>query len=45
MDHGRKQDSAGLESIPKYDCSREEYVFIIVGRGGDQFTFEFLAVS
>ena len=25
-----------------HDCSREEAVFIIVGRGGDLFIFEFL---
>ena len=28
-----------------YDCSREEAVFMIVGRGGDLFIFEFLAVN
>ena len=28
-----------------YDCSREEAVFIIVGRGGDLFIFGFLAVK
>ena len=28
-----------------YVCSREEDVFIIVGRGGDLFIFEFLAVN
>ena len=28
-----------------YDCSREEAVFIIDGRGGDLFIFEFLAVN
>ena len=27
-----------------YDCSREESIFIIVGRGRDLFMFEFLAV-
>ena len=26
-----------------YGCSREEAVFIIVGRGGDLFIFEFVA--
>ena len=35
--HGREQDSAGWEGIPKYDCWREGAVFIIVGRGGDLF--------
>ena len=33
--HGRKQESAGWEGISVYDCSREEEVFIIVGRGGN----------
>ena len=33
--HGREQDSAGWEGISIYDCSGEEAVFIIVGRGGD----------
>ena len=28
-----------------YDCSREEAVFIIVGRGGDLFIFGFLLVK
>ena len=28
-----------------FDCSIEEAVFIIVGRGGDLFIFEFLAVN
>ena len=28
-----------------YDCSREEAVFTIVGKGGDMFIFEFLAVK
>ena len=28
-----------------YDCSREEVVFMIVGRGGDLFIFGFLAVK
>ena len=28
-----------------YDNSREEAVFIIVGRGEDLFIFEFLAVN
>ena len=28
-----------------YDCSREEAVFILVGRGGDLFIFEFLAAN
>ena len=28
-----------------YDCSREEAVFIIAGRGGDLFIFGFLAVK
>ena len=28
-----------------YDFSREEAVFIIVGRGGDLFIFEFLVVN
>ena len=45
LDHGRKQDSADWEGIPVYDCSREEAVFIIVGRGGDMCIFEFLAVN
>ena len=45
LDHGRKQDSAGCEGIPAYDCSREEAVCIIVGRGGDLFIFGFLAVK
>ena len=26
-----------------YDCSREQSIFIIVGRGRDLFMFEFLA--
>ena len=43
--HGRKQDSAGWEGIPVYDCFREEVVFIIVGRGGDLLVFGFLAVK
>ena len=42
--HGRKQDSAGWEGSPVYDCSREEAVFIIVGRGGGLLIFGFLAV-
>ena len=33
--HGREQDSAGWEGVPMYDCSGEEAVFIIVGRGWD----------
>ena len=44
MDQGRKQDSVGWEGIPVYVCSREEAVFIIFGRGGNLFIFEFLAV-
>ena len=28
-----------------YDCYREEAVFVIVGRGGDLFIFEFLVVN
>ena len=43
--HGRKQDSAGWEGIPVYDCCREEAVFIIAGRGGDLFIFGFRAVK
>ena len=35
--HGGEQDSAGWESVPMYDCSGEEAVFIIVGRGRDLF--------
>ena len=35
--HGREQDSAGWEGDPMYNCSGEETVFIIVGRGGDLF--------
>ena len=34
LDHRKKQDSACLEGIQVYDCSREETVFIIVGRVG-----------
>ena len=45
LDQGRKQDSAGWEGILVYDCSREEAVFIIDGRGGDLFIFEFQAVN
>ena len=45
LGHDRKQDSAGWKGIPVYDCSREEAVFIIVGRGRDLFLFEFLAVN
>ena len=44
LHHRRKQYSANWEGIPVYDCSREEDVFIIVGRDGDLFKFEFLAV-
>ena len=33
--HGWEQDSAGWEGVPMYDCSGEEAVFIIVGRGRD----------
>ena len=39
--HGRKQDSAGWEGIPVHDWSREEAVFIIVGRGGVCFHLGF----
>ena len=35
--HQGEQDVAGLKGVPKYDCSGEEAVFIIVGRGGDLF--------
>ena len=45
LDHVRKQDSGGWEGIPVYDCSREKAVFIIVGRCGSLFIFEFLAVN
>ena len=45
LDCGRKQDSASWKDIPVYDCSREEAIFIIVGRGGDLFIFEFLAAN
>ena len=40
---GSKTVSVG--SAFQYDCSREEAVFIIVGRGGDQFIFEFIAAN
>ena len=43
--HSWKQDSAGWEGIPVFDCSREDAVFIILGRGGDLFIFEVLAVK
>ena len=42
---GRKQDSAGWEGIPVYDCSREEVVLIIVGKGWDQLILRFLAAK
>ena len=45
LGHDRKQDSAGWEGTPVYDCSREEAVLIIFGTGGDLFIFEFLAVN
>ena len=40
-----KQDSACWEGILVYDCSREEAVFIIAGRGGGLLIFGFLAVK
>ena len=45
LDHGRKQACVGWEGIPVHDCSRGEAVFLIVGRGGNLFIFEFLAVN
>ena len=38
-----KQNSAGWADSPVYDCSREEAVFIILGRGGDLLIFGFIA--
>ena len=35
--HGREQDSAGWVGVPMYDCSGEEAVVIIIGRGWDLF--------
>ena len=43
--HGRKIDITGWEGIPVYDCSREEAIFIIDCRDGDQLIFWFLAVK
>ena len=43
--HGRKQDSAGWEGIPVYDCSKKEAVFIIFGKGLDQLILRVLAVK
>ena len=43
--HCRKQDSAGWEGIQVYYCSREEAVFIIIGRGWDLLIFGFLEVK
>ena len=32
--HGKKQDSTAWKDVRMYHCSREEAVFVIVGRGG-----------
>ena len=43
--HSMKQDGAGWEDIPLFGCSREEAVFITVGRGGDLLILGFPAVK
>ena len=40
-----KQNSSDCDGIPAYDCSREEALFIIVGRSGDMLIFGFKAVK